>query len=172
MSSPFKTPQDFLEAKGPIYSFSGNPAIIGLLIILSVGILIWFIYAAYTIKNDKPEAKNPVVVGILIALSAFSLAESVYKPHIEKDNRTITHKEVGNERVGRAKRGHEGYIPAVLGMIASGSTLQRQYRKSRRRLRNGNLILGNISQQIQKGLSLRGRSTRTTGANQSKRRSF
>ncbi|NEQ24111.1 MAG: hypothetical protein F6K28_34300, partial [Microcoleus sp. SIO2G3] len=131
--------------------------------------------ASYTIKNGKPEAKNPVVVGILIALSAFSLAESVHKPPVEKTNRTITHKEVEHERVSSAKREQGRFIPAaLLGMtIASGSALQHQYRKkSRRRLQNGNLILGSISQQIQKGLSWRGRSTRTTMANRSKRRSL
>lgn len=134
MSSPFKTPQEFLAAKGPIYSFSSSPVIIGLFILISAAISLWFIYASYTIKTTKSEEKNTAVLSILLAISALSLADVLYKPDVEKTKATPTQKAVVAERVSNVKRGQRWQVPtALLGMTLTGGTLPRSLRTKARR---------------------------------------
>ena len=59
MSSPFKTSQEFLEVKGPLYTFANNPVWIGVFLILSVLIFLWFIYASYQTKRDETNTPTP-----------------------------------------------------------------------------------------------------------------
>lgn len=182
MSSPFKTSQEFLGAKGPIYSFGGNPVIIGLFIVISVAISLWFIYASYTMKNDKLDGKNndkldgknSAVLSILLALSAFSLADVVYKRQFEKTHHTVTHKEVAPERVSSSKQGQGWQVPAaLLGMTVAGGTLQRRSRnKSRRSFQKLSSVLGSVFHQIRRVVPLRKHSPRTSLAYRSKRRSW
>jgi cation transport ATPase len=174
MSSPFKTSQEFLSAKGPIYSFGGSPVIIGLFLVISVAISLWFIYASYTMKNDRLDGKNSAVLSILLALSAFSIADVVYKPQFEKTHRTVTQKEVAPERVSSSKQGQGWQVPAaLLGMTVAGGTLQRRSRnKSRRSFQKLSSVLGSVFHQIRRVVPLRKHSPRTSLAYRSKRRSW
>ena len=66
MSSPFSSAKEFLEAKGPIYTFANNPTAIAILLILSLAITIYFIYASYNMKREDSGSKNPAMMSILL----------------------------------------------------------------------------------------------------------
>lgn len=87
MSSPFKTFKEFSEVDGPIYSFANSPGIIGLFIVVSAAIFLYFLYASFATHKGKTTAKNPVVLSLLIATSAFSLTNTVYA-NWQKSDRT------------------------------------------------------------------------------------
>ena len=79
MSSPFKTSQEFLEVKGPLYTFANSSVWLTLFLVFSVVIFLWFIYASYTIKNSS-DSKNPdpAMMSILLITGFISLAQSAY----------------------------------------------------------------------------------------------
>lgn len=148
MTSPFKTFKEFSEAEGVSYTFANNPTIVGILIVLSVLVFLYFIYASFSIKKGKFTAKSPTVLSLLIATSAFSLAQSVYTSEVEKMNNTSSKKEEVSERVTSSKRGQGWQVPmAAVGMtVASGRIIQRRSRKrSRRGFQNPNSIWGSLS---------------------------
>ncbi|MUL36824.1 hypothetical protein [Gloeocapsopsis dulcis] len=131
MSSPFSNPKEFLEVEGPIYTFGNNSTIITFFLIVSAVLFLWFIYASYTIKSGKPAPKNPVVLSLLIAASAFSLASSVYNSTV--DNQPSRTKETVS-LISSNKQ--QWQLPMTLiGMVVSGSLLQRRSPKNRRRKR-------------------------------------
>ncbi|MES1022454.1 hypothetical protein ABN584_06085 [Gloeocapsa sp. BRSZ] len=137
MSSPFSTPKEFLEAEGPIYTFGNNPLIITFLLIVSGILFLWFIYASYKIKSGKPPAKNSVALSLLIAASAFSLAGNAYNSTVDK-----IHQPARREttlRVNSSKK-HQWQLPITLiGMVASGSLLQRRSKNRwRKRIKTTN----------------------------------
>lgn len=79
MSSPFETPQEFLEVKGPLYTFADSPTWLTFFLVLSVIIFLWFIYASYQIKGSSNSNKSdPTVMGVLILTGFMSLAQSAY----------------------------------------------------------------------------------------------
>ena len=132
MSSPFSNYKEFLEVEGPIYTFGNNPTIITFFLIVSAVLFLWFIYASYTIKSGKPAPKNPVVLSLLIAASAFSLVSSVYNSTV--DNQPAQTQETKSRVVSSNKQ--QWQLPMTLiGMVASGSLLQRHSPKNRRRKR-------------------------------------
>ena len=79
MSSPFETPQEFLEVKGPLYTFANSPVWLTLFLILSVIIFLWFIYASYKIKGSSDSKNSDIATMSILILTGFiSLAQSVY----------------------------------------------------------------------------------------------
>lgn len=124
MSSPFSNSKEFLAAEGPIYTFGNNSTIVTIFLIVSAILFLWFIYASYKIKSGKPPAKNPVVLSLLIAASAFSLAGTAYNSKIDKINQPAT-KETASRVINFKKQ--QWQIPmSLIGMVASGSGLQRR----------------------------------------------
>lgn len=170
MSSPFKTSKEFLEAKGPIYSFNGSP-VISFFLVIGVIFLLWFIYASYTMKTGKPKANNPVVLSLLIAASVFSLAESIYMSHHEKTNNKSLKRAAVVERMNGSKPGQGWQVPmATVGMmLTSRSIVQRRSYKSRRSFQHSLSLWENLSRRIRAGLSLKQHSTRTPITGRSKR---
>ena len=78
MSSPFKTPQEFLEVKGPMYTFANSPFWLILFLVFTVLIFLWFIYASYQIKSSESSKSDPAVMSVLILTGFISLAQSAY----------------------------------------------------------------------------------------------
>ena len=78
MSSPFKTPQEFLEVKGPLYTFANSPVWLTIFLILSVIIFLWFIYASYKIKSSSDVNSDIATMSILILTGLISVAQSIY----------------------------------------------------------------------------------------------
>ncbi len=129
MSSPFSNPKEFLEAEGPIYTFGNNPLMITFLLIVSGILFLWFIYASYKIKSGKPPAKNPVALSLLIVASAFSLAGGVYNSTVDKIHQPIKRE----SRVISSKQQQWQLPITLIGMVASGSWLQRHSQKRQRK---------------------------------------
>lgn len=76
MSSPFSTLQEFTEAKGPIYTFANNPTMITILLLICLGITIYFFYSACTIKQEtKPDSTtlSALILAGCVSLSSFLL---------------------------------------------------------------------------------------------------
>lgn len=79
MSSPFETPQEFLEVKGPLYTFANSPVWLTVFLILSVIVFLWFIYASYQIKGGSDSKNSDIATMSILILTGFiSLAQSVY----------------------------------------------------------------------------------------------
>ena len=97
MSSPFKTPQEFLEVKGPLYTFANSPVWLTIFLILSVIIFLWFIYASYKIKSSSDVNSDIATMSILILTGLISVAQSIYvsgttavEAYMRKSNTTST----------------------------------------------------------------------------------
>ena len=78
MSSPFKTPQEFLEVKGPLYTFANSSVGLTIFLILSVIIFLWFIYASYKIKSSSDANSDIATMSIFILTGLISVAQSIY----------------------------------------------------------------------------------------------
>ena len=78
MSSPFKTPQEFLEVKGPLYTFANSSVWLTIFLILSVIIFLWFIFASYKIKSSSNVNSDIATMSILILTGLISVAQSIY----------------------------------------------------------------------------------------------
>ena len=78
MSSPFKTPQEFLEVKGPLYTFANSSIWLTIFLILSVIIFLWFIYASYKVKSSSNSDSDVAMMSVVILTGFLSLAQSIY----------------------------------------------------------------------------------------------
>ena len=97
MSSPFKTPQEFLEVKGPLYTFANSPVWLSVFLIFSVIIFLWFIYASYKIKGSSDVNSDVTTMSILILTGLISMAQSIYvsgttavEAYLQKNNATVS----------------------------------------------------------------------------------
>ena len=97
MSSPFKTSQEFLEVKGPLYTFANSPVWLTIFLILSVIIFLWFIYASYKIKSSSDVNSDIAAISILILTGTISVAQSIYvsgttavEAYLKKNNTVST----------------------------------------------------------------------------------
>lgn len=101
MSSPFQTIEEFKQAadgptEGAIYTFANNPGVIGVALLVAVLPLLWFIYASYTIKPDRPETHTSVNLSVLIVAGLVSLfgslnhgdSQSAREAALKRDSRT------------------------------------------------------------------------------------
>jgi len=137
MSSPFQTLDEFKQAadgptEGAIYTFANNPGIIGIALLVSVLPLLWFIYASYTIKPDRPETHTSVNLSVLIVAGLVSLFGS------------LNHSDSQAAREAALKRGtgttvstnHRPLTPiALLGLAGGALPLFRRSRKKPQRSR-------------------------------------
>ncbi|MBE9047229.1 hypothetical protein IQ255_22980 [Pleurocapsales cyanobacterium LEGE 10410] len=115
MSSPFKTPQEFLEVKGPLYTFANSSFWLTLFLVFTVLIFFWFIYASYKIKSKSNSDSDPAVMSVLILTGFLSLAQSVYisgttaieaylqknKSQVSMQRKTRTTKVAGKTKITR-----------------------------------------------------------------------
>ena len=97
MSSPFKTSQEFLEVKGPLYTFANSPVWLTIFLILSVIIFLWFIYASYKIKSSSDVNSDIAAISILILTGTIFVAQSIYvsgttavEAYLKKNNTVST----------------------------------------------------------------------------------
>lgn len=93
-TSPFTTYKEFLEAKGPIYTFANNPTMIGFFLALTVLILLYFIYATFAPRSQSKNTQNPVALGMLLMVGLSStLASNLYN-FVQKDGQPPTRRVV------------------------------------------------------------------------------
>lgn len=126
MSSPFSSFEEFSSAEGPIYTFANNPAMLTILLVISLLISVYFFYASFHLKSEnKPE--NPAALAVLILAGAASLLGSLLAP---QPSRPV---EANRDR----SEVRAGVQPlALLGLMGIGGTsigsLKRRSRKARR----------------------------------------
>jgi hypothetical protein len=126
MTSPFATYEEFYEAEGPIYTFANSPAIIGLLVIASALVFVYFIYSTYTIKKGQSEAKSPIILSVLIATSLVSMADALYTNHVKHNRPTAS--------VTPTEQRNSFQPLAMLGLVGGGvASRRRQLRRQPRR---------------------------------------
>ena len=141
MSSPFTTPQEFLEVEGPLYTFANSPIWIAVFLVLSVLILLWFIVASYGTKSDEGRGPNPTVMSILVITSVVSLAESIYTASVnrvrEEAKRTPTTRIYSSSRTKRTPAIQRALqLPATLlgvSVVAGAVRRRKRSRRSKRR---------------------------------------
>ncbi|MBW4552076.1 MAG: hypothetical protein KME35_13355 [Aphanocapsa sp. GSE-SYN-MK-11-07L] len=93
-TSPFSTYKEFLEAKGPIYTFANNPTMIGFFIVLTVLILLYFIYATFAPRSQSKNSQHPVALGVLLMVGLSSaLASNLYN-FVQKEGQPPTRRVV------------------------------------------------------------------------------
>lgn len=126
MISPFETPQEFLEVEGPLYTFANSPIWIGVFLVLSTIIFLWFIVASYQTKGDESNSSNQTMMSLLLITSLLSVAESFYPSSVNM--RYESNRRPSAEMV-KAKRGWQ--LPAVLGMTAIAGTSRRRRKRSK-----------------------------------------
>lgn len=96
MSSPFKTPQEFLEVEGPLYTFANSPVWLTIFLILSTVIFLWFILASYKIKSDSDVNSDVAAMSIFILTGLISVAQSIYsgttavEAYLQKNNISVS----------------------------------------------------------------------------------
>ncbi len=120
-ASPFSNYQDFYEATGPIYTFADRPALIGILLVVSALIFLYFIYSTYTMKKGSSSAKSPMILGLLLATSVASAADAIYSNHFRPDHHQTVRV---TQPVGRsAPARHQGRFQPLmlLGMMGMGA---------------------------------------------------
>lgn len=118
MTSPFSTFQEFSEAKGPIYTFADNPTVIGILLLICLGITVYFFYASFQIDRDhKPQ--SPAALGILLLASGVSLVTALLPPQSAKQPVESSRTELRRPEPRAERR----ISPLALGMTLTGSVL-------------------------------------------------
>ena len=136
MSSPFSTFKQFSEAKGPIYTFANNPAIIGILLAIAFAILVYFLYASFFMKQENSKSKNPVVLSLLIVASVISSTAALINVHPTKLKTTAYHRSSQSE-VATGWKKLQPLMLFGLMKVGVGATLRqkarrRSHRQSRR----------------------------------------
>lgn len=145
MSSPFATTKEFMEAKGPIYTFANNSTVSSLFLLMSLAITIYFFYASYAMykKNPSHASHNsiPMIGMLLVTGLATSLASVLMgtpkQPPATTSQRPVTVQQTQLPLLSQP-------IAVLLGLMGSASTvtggairrqfgLRKQTSRSRRR---------------------------------------
>ena len=117
MSSPFKTSQEFLEVKGPLYTFANSPVWLIIFLILSTVIFLWFIYASYKIKSSSDVNSDVATMSVLILTGLISVAQSIYvsgttavEAYLPKNNPVSVHTKARTpSRIARRTKSNRQY---------------------------------------------------------------
>lgn len=88
-ASPFKTWEEFEgtvdgPTAGAIYTFADRPALIGIMVVVSALVFLYFIYASFNISGGKSTAKSPTALGLLLVAGAASAMASLYEGFAEQ----------------------------------------------------------------------------------------
>jgi hypothetical protein len=136
MSSPFSSAKEFLEAKGPIYTFANNPIAIGVFLILSLAITIYFFYASFAMYQKEKSKTDPALMGILLVAGlATSMASSLMGTDQKKQPVSAYRQNLRYERQAEHRNDSRGLFMGLFGMGAMGKPALRRSR-SRNRLRH------------------------------------
>jgi hypothetical protein len=131
MSSPFTSSKEFLEAKGPIYTFANNPTIISFLLILTLLITVYFVYASYAMhQKGKSKASSPAVMSVLLVAG---LATSLVSPLLgtQKKQPTTAYRQDTYQPSASKTSGALGMLLGLMG--GAGSLLGRRQLQVQRR---------------------------------------
>jgi hypothetical protein len=133
MTSPFQTYQEFYEAEGAIYTFSHQPAIIGILLIVSALIFLYFIYFSFNVRKSESDTSGQAMLGVVLLAGALSLVDTVYTSYMNRNSDPARNQPTADmvQEESLAHRATDGFKPlAMLGLMSTGAAAS-----SRRRLR-------------------------------------
>jgi hypothetical protein len=133
MSSPFSSAKEFMEAKGPIYTFANNPTAIGVFLVLSLAITVYFFYASFAMYRKEKSKTDPVVMSVLLMAGlATSMASALMGTDQKKQPATAYRHDLRYEQ--RAE--HRNTSNLLMGLMGAGTMRrpgQRRSRSDRRR---------------------------------------
>ena len=128
MSSPFSSAKEFLEAKGPIYTFANNPGAITVFLILSLAITVYFFYASFAMYRKEKSKTDPLMMSVfLVAGLATSMASALMGTDQKKQPVTAYQPDLRNERQAEQRNHSDGLL---MGLTGAGA-MRRPQRRSR-----------------------------------------
>lgn len=136
MSSPFSNAKDFLEAKGPIYTYANNSTAIGIFLAISFALTVYFFYASFAMYRKDETGSNPALMSLfLVAGLATSMASSLMGTPKKQPVTAYRHEISAAQRV--AQRNNP--VGMFLGLAGIGAGARqgkgKQQRRSPRKLR-------------------------------------
>ncbi|PSN17706.1 hypothetical protein C7271_16320 [filamentous cyanobacterium CCP5] len=137
-ASPFATAEEFEGAidgptGGAIYTFADRPALIGVMVVVSALVFLYFIYAAFHIKSGSSTAKSPPVLGMLLVAGAASAMASLYEGVADQK----ASQQAARSEMAQTTQASRKLPVALLGMTGlAGVSKRKRAQKVRRRLRN------------------------------------
>ncbi|NER85329.1 MAG: hypothetical protein F6K42_38705 [Leptolyngbya sp. SIO1D8] len=133
-ASPFKTWEEFEgtidgPTGGAIYTFADRPALIGIMVVVSALLFLYFIYASFNISSGKSTAKSPPMLGMLLIAGAASAMTALYEGFT--DLGTVQQTSRSGEVSQPTKRSQKLPV-AMLGMMGlAGASRKRSHRRIR-----------------------------------------
>ncbi len=134
-ASPFQGWEEFEGAAdgptgGAIYTFADRPALIGIMVIVSALIFLYFIYASFHISGGESTAKSPGVLGLLLVAGAASAMTSLYEGINEQKSVRQAARPGEVTQVTKTARQLPAAMVGMMGMVGVSKR-----KKSRRHLR-------------------------------------
>jgi hypothetical protein len=127
MTSPFSTFEEFSSAEGAIYTFADKPAVIAVLLILSLLITIYFFYASFGMKQELGKSPDVKAIGLLLVAGFASVMGALSQPQADR-------REAAHPRHSQEMRAEKNWQPlAFLGLMGLGGTAMGQKAKRRSR---------------------------------------
>lgn len=130
MISPFASFKEFSEAKGPIYTFANNPTMIALLLVICLGITVYFLYASFTMRQEESKPPTPAALAMVILAGATSLIGSLMHGQPARQPDAAYRSQPAMQRQVR-----DWQPLAVLGLTGIGGSLFGRKKPSRRKRR-------------------------------------
>lgn len=131
MISPFSSFKEFSEAKGPVYTFANNPTMIAILLVICLGITVYFFYASFTMKQEDSKPVTPATLAMLLLAGAASLIGSLIPGQPSRQPTAAYRSQPAIQRQAR-----DWQPLAVLGLTGVGGSLFGRKKTSRRRRRS------------------------------------
>jgi drug/metabolite transporter (DMT)-like permease len=131
MTSPFATFKDFSDAKGPIYTFANNPTIIGLLLLICLGMTVYFIYASFGLRQGEEKPKSPIALSLLLVAGAASLLGSLFHAQPTRQPEATHRSQYALQRELKGWQpltmlGLTGFGSSLLGLKSKGRSFRRK----------------------------------------------
>jgi hypothetical protein len=134
MSSPFSSAKEFMEAKGPIYTFANNPTAIGVFLVLSLVITIYFFYASFAMYQKEKSKADPVVMSVLLVAGlATSMASALMGTDQKKQPTTAYRQDLRYEQRDEHRNTSNSVLMGLMGAGLMRRPSQRRSRSDRRR---------------------------------------
>jgi hypothetical protein len=134
MSSPFSSAKEFIEAKGPIYTFANNPTAIGVFLVLGLAITVYFFYASFAMYHKGKSKADPMVMGVLLVAGlATSMASALMGTDQKKQPATAYRQELRYQQRAEHRNPSHSVLVGLMGAGAMRRPGQRRSRSNRLR---------------------------------------
>lgn len=123
MSSPFATTKEFMEAKGPIYTFANNSTVSSLFLLMSLAITIYFFYSSYAMHQKKSNhaSQNGPMLGLLLVTGLATSLASMLPGTPKHPHATTSQRPTPVQQAQQAVLSQP--IAVLLGLMGGASTV-------------------------------------------------